>query len=187
MNLDRLTQKLQEGLASAQSQAAQYGHPEIKPSHVLLALIDQEGGVTKPLLEKIGSGVDSLKATIESHLARQPKVSGGGQPQFSHDLRETLTNAEKEQKKLKDDYLSVEHFILALLKTRTDISSRHAGAQSAHQEQPGAHRGARGGQNGHRRGARATHHSRRRARLFKEQEADQHGSGGDDGWCKIPR
>ncbi len=121
MNLDRLTQKLQEGLASAQSIAGQYGHPEIKPSHVLLALIDQEGGVTRPLLEKIGSGVVSLKAAIESHLARQSKVSGGGQPQFSHDLRETLTNAEKEQQKLKDDYLSVEHFILALLKTRTDI------------------------------------------------------------------
>ena len=72
MNLERLTQKLQEGLASAQSIASQYGHPEIKPSHVLLALLNQEGGVTRPLLEKIGSGVGSLRAGLEAHLARQP-------------------------------------------------------------------------------------------------------------------
>jgi ATP-dependent Clp protease ATP-binding subunit ClpB len=121
MNLDRSTQKLQEGLASAQSVASRYGHPEIKPSHVLLALLDQEGGLTKPWLEKMGAGVGSLKSALEAHLARQPKVSGGGQPQLSHDLRETFANAEKEQHKLKDDYLSVEHFILALFKTRTDI------------------------------------------------------------------
>ncbi len=121
MNPERFTVKMQEALASAQSIATQYGHAELKPSHAVLALIDQEGGLAKPLLEKIGVNTAALKTAVEGHLARQPKVSGGGQPNLSSDLRETLANAEKEQQKLKDGYLSVEHFILALLKTRTDI------------------------------------------------------------------
>ena len=121
MNLERLTVKLQEALSSGQSIASRYGHAEIKPSHVLLALLEQGDGLAKPLFEKVGVAPATLKTAVESHLARQSKVTGGGQPNLSSDLRETLTNAEKEQQKLKDDYLSVEHFILALLKTRTDI------------------------------------------------------------------
>ncbi len=121
MNPERFTVKMQEALSSAQSIAARFGHAELKPSHVTLALLEQDGGLAKPLLEKIGVDATALKLAVEGHLARQPKVSGGGQPNLSSDLRETLANAEKEQQKLKDEYLSVEHFILALLKTRTDI------------------------------------------------------------------
>ncbi|OAI56201.1 ATP-dependent chaperone ClpB [Verrucomicrobiaceae bacterium SCGC AG-212-N21] len=124
MNPDRTTVKMQEALAGGQSIAGRYGHAEIKPSHVFLALLDQSEGVTRPLLEKVGANVSSLKSAVEAHLARQPKVSGGGGPQYlSSDLRETLTNAEKEQRALKDEFLSVEHFLLALAKTRTDIES----------------------------------------------------------------
>src|SRR3954464_3307997 len=124
MNPDRTTVKMQEALASGQSVAGRYGHAELKPSHVFLALLDQSDGVTAPLLEKVGASVSSLKAAVESHLARQSKVSGAGGPQYmSSDLRETLSNAEKEQHALKDDFLSVEHFLLALTKTRTDIES----------------------------------------------------------------
>lgn len=124
MNSERTTVKMQEALASGQSVAGRYGHAELKPSHVFLALLDQADGITVPLLEKVGANVSSLKSAIESHLARQPKVSGGGGPQYmSSDLREALANAEKEQQGLKDDFLSVEHFLLALTKTRTDIES----------------------------------------------------------------
>jgi ATP-dependent Clp protease ATP-binding subunit ClpB len=122
MTPDRFTLKMQEALASGQSIAARYGHAELKPSHVLLALLEQTEGVTKPLLEKVGASPASIKSAVEAHLAKQPKVSGGGGPQhMSSDLRETMANAEKEQHALKDDYLSVEHFLLALTKTRTDI------------------------------------------------------------------
>src|SRR5262245_11777068 len=120
MNPERFTLKLQEALATAQSGATSRGHAEMKPSHVLLALLGDEGGITGPLIDKVGGGAASLRNSLEGHLARQPKVSGGGQPGLSHDLRETLTHADKERQQLKDDYLSVEHFILALLKTRTD-------------------------------------------------------------------
>jgi len=122
MTPDKITLKMQEALASGQSIASRYGHAELKPSHVLLALLEQSEGVTTPLLEKMGVPPQTLTAAVEAHLARQPKVSGGSGPQsMSSDLRETLSNAEKEQHKLKDDYLSVEHFLLALLKTRTDV------------------------------------------------------------------
>lgn len=132
MSPEQFTRKLQESLSSAQNIAAGYGHPEIKPSHVLQALLEQEGGITKPLLEKAGVKTDALATSIQSHLSRQPKVSGGsGQGYLSSDLRETLTNAEKEQKALKDEFLSVEHFLLALLKTRTDAEDalKQAGVQ----------------------------------------------------------
>jgi ATP-dependent Clp protease ATP-binding subunit ClpB len=133
MNPEKFTVKMQEALTSAQSIATRYGHTELKPSHVLLALLEQEGGLAKPILEKVGANVASLKSAVDAYLAKQPKVSGGGQLYISSDLRETFTNAEKEQKSLKDDYLSVEHFLLALLKTRTDIEDtlKNAGLKHA--------------------------------------------------------
>ena len=122
MNADRFTVKMQEAFNASQSIATRYGHPELKPSHMLLALLEQQGGLALPLLEKVGTNVAALKSAVEAHLSKQPKVSGGSaQMYLSSDLRETIANAEKEQSKLKDDYLSVEHFILALLRTRTDI------------------------------------------------------------------
>ncbi|WP_038170170.1 ATP-dependent chaperone ClpB [Verrucomicrobium sp. BvORR106] len=122
MNPERITVKLQEALASSQSIATRYGHAEVKPSHMLLALLEQDGGITKPLVDKVGANSGALVSGVESFLAKQPRISGGGgADRLSGDLRETLANAEKEQKHLKDEYLSVEHFLLALFKTRTDI------------------------------------------------------------------
>lgn len=122
MNPERITVKLQEALASSQSLATRYGHAEVKPSHMLLTLLEQDGGITKPLVDKVGANAAALQSAVEAFLAKQPRISGGGgADRLSGDLRETLANAEKEQKTLKDEYLSVEHFLLALFKTRTDI------------------------------------------------------------------
>ena len=71
MNPDRTTVKMQEALAGGQSVAGRYGHAEIKPSHVFLALLDQSDGIARPLLEKVGANVSSLKSSVEAHLARQ--------------------------------------------------------------------------------------------------------------------
>lgn len=122
MNIDRFTRKLQEALVAAQTLAASRGHPEIKPSHFVLALLEQDEGIATPLLTKAGVDVNRLKSEVEAFLQRQPKVSGSsGQPYISSDMREVFINGEKEQRELKDDYLSVEHVLLALTKTRTDI------------------------------------------------------------------
>jgi ATP-dependent Clp protease ATP-binding subunit ClpB len=115
MRIDRYTQKMQEALQSAQDFAAQGQSPEIGNEHFLLALLDQAEGVTRPLLEKIGVSADALHSRLETELARRPKVSGAvSDLRISNDLRRTLDAAEKEMSKLKDEYVSAEHYLLAL-------------------------------------------------------------------------
>jgi len=106
---------MQEALQSAQDFAAQWQSPEIGNEHFLLALLDQAEGVTRPLLEKIGVSADALRSRLETELAGRPKVSGGvSDLRISNDLRRTLDSAEKEMSKLKDEYVSAEHYLLAL-------------------------------------------------------------------------
>ncbi len=126
MSPEKFTVKLQEAFNASQSIATRLGHQELKPSHLLLALLEQEGGIAVPLFEKAAvnpAAAQGLKAGIEALLARQPKVSGGTSGlHLSNEMRELMTKAEDEQKKLKDDFLSVEHIILALFKTKTELS-----------------------------------------------------------------
>ena len=148
MSPEKFTIKTQEALQDAVSRAQGFGHAELKPSHVLLALLNQEGGVTQPLLERVGVKPSALRQAVEAHLARQPKVSGSsGQPGIAFDLREVFAQAEKEQKALKDDFLSVEHLLLALTATRTDAEPvlkqaglRHDSLLAALKEVRGAQR-----------------------------------------------
>src|SRR5580765_3196857 len=115
MRIDRYTQKMQEALQSAQDFAAQWQSPEIGNEHFLLALLNQAEGVTRPLLEKIGVSADALRSRLETELAGRPKVSGGvSDLRISNDLRRTLDSAEKEMSKLKDEYVSAEHYLLTL-------------------------------------------------------------------------
>jgi ATP-dependent Clp protease ATP-binding subunit ClpB len=115
MRIDRFTQRMQEALQSAQDIAARTQSPEIGNEHFLLALLDQGEGVTRPLLEKIGVSPDSLRSRLETELARRPKVSGAvSDLRISNDLRRTLDSAESEMSKLKDEYVSAEHYLLAL-------------------------------------------------------------------------
>jgi len=117
MGLEKITQKLQEGLQSAQSIASKSAHAELKSLHVMLALLQQDGGITVPILQKAGVDVPRLKALVSSALAREPSVQGAStQPQMSVGLRATLDAADAARASLGDDYLSVEHFILGALK-----------------------------------------------------------------------
>src|SRR5947207_5764646 len=115
MRIDRYTQRMQEALQVAQDFAAKSQSPEIGNEHFLLALLDQGEGVTRPLLEKIGVSADALRSRLETELARRPKVSGAvSDLRISNDLRRTLDSAENEMSKLKDEYASAEHYLLAL-------------------------------------------------------------------------
>jgi ATP-dependent Clp protease ATP-binding subunit ClpB len=117
MGLEKITQKLQEALQSAQSIASKSAHAELKSLHVLLALLQQEGGIATPILQKAGVDMAKLKLSVASELAREPSVQGAStQPQISVGLRATLEAAGKARESLGDDYLSVEHFILGALK-----------------------------------------------------------------------
>ncbi|MEP7071170.1 MAG: ATP-dependent chaperone ClpB [Verrucomicrobiota bacterium] len=115
MRIDRFTQKMQEALQAAQDLAAKGQSSEIGTEHFLLALLEQSEGVVRPLLEKIGVGSEALRARLEGDLARRTKVSGAvSEPRMSNDLRRTLDAAEQEMSKLRDEYLSGEHYLLAL-------------------------------------------------------------------------
>ena len=115
MRIDRFTQKMQEALQSAQDMASRTQSPEIGNEHFLLALLDQGEGVTRPLLEKLGVPPDALRSRLETDLTHKPKVSGGvSDLRISNDLRRTLDSAESEMSKLKDEYVSAEHYLLAL-------------------------------------------------------------------------
>ena len=117
MALDKLTQKLQEALQTAQGLASKSSHPELKSAHVLLALLQQEGGIATPILQKAGIDVSQLKVAVAAALAKEASVQGATtQPQISAGLRATLDEADKVREKLGDDFLSVEHFLLGALK-----------------------------------------------------------------------
>ncbi len=112
MRLDKLTIKAQEALQEAQSIASEQGHQELNPEHLLLALIQQQDGVVRPILEKVGATADLVRAQLLEALDRQAKVSGGAQTYASGSLQKVLESAWKEAQALKDQYLSTEHMLL---------------------------------------------------------------------------
>jgi len=119
MDPNRLTQKSQEAFQEAQSKAVQLGHREVDGEHLLWALCRQEGGLVGRLLEKMNRPADVLVTELERELAKRPSVSGPGsepgQVYVTSRLNQTLVDAEKQAKHLKDEYVSVEHLFLALV------------------------------------------------------------------------
>src|SRR4051794_21293013 len=115
MRIDRYTQKMQEALQAAQDLASQLNNSEITNEHFLSALLGQSDGIARPLLEKIGANVDQLQERLRAELERRPKIHGGAADlRVSNDLRTVLDSAEKEMSKLKDEFTSAEHYLLAL-------------------------------------------------------------------------
>lgn len=118
MNPQEFTLKLQEAFQAAQSLASELNHAELGSAHVLSCLLEQQEGVTRPIFEKLGATPDVLAKEITQSLKNQSSVKGsaGQQVYVSNELRATVNAAEKIRKKMGDDYTSVEHFLLGLLK-----------------------------------------------------------------------
>ena len=115
--MNKLTTKLQEALQGAQQLALRSAHPELRSTHLLLALLQQEGGIVTPLIEEAGGDPTVLKASVAASLASEPRVQGAGsQPQMSYGLRSVLDQADQVREKMEDEYLSVEHAVLGMLK-----------------------------------------------------------------------
>jgi ATP-dependent Clp protease ATP-binding subunit ClpB len=118
MDMNRLTQKSQEAVQQAQAIALRYGHTETDGEHLLLALLDQPEGLVPRLLRQFNTDVDALRASVDSDLQRRPKVTGPGaapgQVFLTQRLARVLDAAERDAKRLKDEYVSVEHLLLAL-------------------------------------------------------------------------
>ncbi|MFD0055935.1 ATP-dependent chaperone ClpB [Streptomyces sp. NPDC127168] len=118
MDMNRLTQKSQEALQEAQTAAARMGQTEVDGEHLLLALLDQEDGLIPRLLQHAGADPEELRAAVREELSRRPRVTGPGaapgQVFVTQRLAGLLDTAEQEAKRLKDEYVSVEHLLLAL-------------------------------------------------------------------------
>jgi len=118
MDINRFTEKLQEAIRAAQSKATRYGHQQIDIAHLFASLLEQEGGLAGSILSRAGVNVDTLQPRLDQELGRLPKVSGPAaapdQVYVTAQLNRLLTQAEDEARKLKDDYVSVEHVLLAL-------------------------------------------------------------------------
>ncbi|MEU0094839.1 ATP-dependent chaperone ClpB [Kribbella sp. NPDC006257] len=119
MDVNRLTQKSQEALQHAQARALGLGHSQVDGEHLLLALLDQQDGLVPRLLERTGIAPSELQYQVQRELERRPKVSGPGvepgQVAVTQRLSRLLDAADREARRLKDEYVSVEHLLLALL------------------------------------------------------------------------
>ena len=119
MDLNRLTQKSQEALHDAQTKALRFGHTEVDGEHLLLALLDQGEGLISPLLARAGADPDRLREDLEAELRRRPRVSGPGaapgQVFLTQRLSRLIEAATREAHRLKDEYVSVEHLVVALV------------------------------------------------------------------------
>ena len=127
MDINRLTQKSQEALQEAQNIATRLGHTEVDGEHLLLALIDQPEGLVPRLLSHMDADVEGLRADLQRELDRRPKVSGRGatpgQVSVTRRLAKILDAAEREAKRLKDEYVSVEHLLIALAEGGTSSAA----------------------------------------------------------------
>lgn len=114
MNFDQFTLKAQDALQEASALAQQNDHAEIGLEHLLIALLEQKDGLVKPIVERIGVSAGDLDSAAKNLLASYPKVTGNVQIGLSSAAQKVLAKAEKEMNSLKDQYLSVEHILLAM-------------------------------------------------------------------------
>ena len=123
MRMDRLTTKFQEALADAQSLAVGRDHQFIEPTHVLAALLDQEGGSVRSVLAQAGGNVNQLRSTLGEALGRLPRVEGTpGEVHVSNDLNRLLNVCDKLAQQRKDQYISSELFLLAAVEDRGAVA-----------------------------------------------------------------
>jgi ATP-dependent Clp protease ATP-binding subunit ClpB len=144
MRPERLTVKAQEALQESQGQARRRDHQAIDVEHLLLALLDQTEGLTRPVLEKIGADPRMVASRVEDELRSVPKVSGA-EPYLSNRLMKLLDRAEDEAKKLKDEYVSSEHLLLALSSDKSPAGEALRGAGATPERILDALRTLRGG------------------------------------------
>ena len=120
MDINRFTEKSREALTTAQGLAAQYGHQEVDAEHLALALVNQEDGFVPRVLERVGVAPKALVTALEAVLKKRPSVRGPGAEMgtitISQRVAKTIANAEALAKRLRDEYVSVEHIFAELLR-----------------------------------------------------------------------
>jgi ATP-dependent Clp protease ATP-binding subunit ClpB len=115
MNLNKLTEKAQEAIVGAQRVAEERRNTQIEPIHLLYALITQEGGIVPSVLQKIGVSPATIRSRVEAGLDQLPRAQTQTQVYISPDFKAVFDQAQVEADRLKDEYVSTEHFLLALI------------------------------------------------------------------------
>jgi ATP-dependent Clp protease ATP-binding subunit ClpB len=127
MDPNKLTQKSQEALHDAQTKALRFGHTQVDVEHLLLALLDQPDGLVPRLLSRSEVNTDALRSALERHLEGRPRVSGPGaspgEVYVSRELSGLLDAAQTEADRLKDEYVSVEHVLLAMVESGSETAA----------------------------------------------------------------
>ena len=116
---DKLTIKAQEALQQAQELAADAGNPQLEPLHLLAALLAEQDGVVRPLLERIGANQTQLQQIVTAELGHLPKSNSGTPPQVGGELGKVLDAAQQEAETMQDEFVSTEHLLLSLAKAKT--------------------------------------------------------------------
>ena len=124
MRLDRFTERSQEALQAAQTAAASLQHPAVEPEHLLLALLNQDEGLVPALLRRLEVQPETLAARLQSMLESRPKQLGVAEPQIGSGLRAVLMAAFDEMARLKDEYVSTEHLLLAIVRQQQGEAAR---------------------------------------------------------------
>src|SRR5260370_18541135 len=123
MGRERVRTKSRGAFQEGIDRASRFGNPELQPEHLLAAVVDEEGGVGAPLPQKAGAALGQLRDALTRRLEGFPKVSGGAEPGLSRRMLEVIRRADDEAKQLKDEYVSVEHYLLAMAKHDRDVAS----------------------------------------------------------------
>ena len=134
MQADRFTTKSQEALASALSLAAGRKHSQASPEHLLGALLGDTDGFVPRVLRKLGAPVEAIRADVDAALDAQPTLASTDEPTMARELAIVLRAAETEMSALRDEYISVEHLLLALTNVEFpvgDILRRHGVSHDA--------------------------------------------------------
>ena len=119
MRFDKFTIKAQEAVVRAQEVARQRDHSEVMPLHLLAALLREDEGVVRPLLQKLGANAERIASIVDSELERLPRATGT-QTGLARSLQDVFTQAQKEADRLKDEYVSTEHLMLALAQVKSE-------------------------------------------------------------------
>ncbi len=114
MNSEHFTEKAREAISDAAQLARQYNHHQVEVEHLLAALLAQEGGVVQQVIAKLGGNLAAAQRIVNTELERLPHVYGGSEPGISPRLRKLLEDAWREMGTFHDEYLSVEHMLLAM-------------------------------------------------------------------------
>src|SRR5665811_690073 len=129
---DKFTVKAQEAVQRANQLASEHGNPELRPIHLLAALLEDKEGIVPPVLEKIGIGPQAVLSSVYKEIEKLPKVSGeAAQAMLSNEVNKLLEQAFKEASNFKDEYVSTEHLLLAITHLKRDIAHQVLAAHGA--------------------------------------------------------